>query len=63
MHSFINHKLSQNLNIFIYLVLKFEEMTIDGGPIDCLVKCHSITFTMGDYFIDIPMIWNLKGWF
>jgi hypothetical protein len=31
-------------------------MIVDGGAINCSGKFHSIKLTMGEYFLDIPMI-------
>jgi hypothetical protein len=55
-HNFINYKVEEDLNSFVYPTPKFQVMITDGGTINCSMTCHSINLNMGDYFVDIPMI-------
>jgi hypothetical protein len=55
-YNFINYKLAKYLNCFVFPTLEFQVMIVDGGTINCLGKCHSIKFNMGEYFLDIAMI-------
>jgi hypothetical protein len=55
-HNFINCKLAKDLNCFVYPALEFQVMIVDGGTINCSVKCHSIKLNMGEYFLYSPII-------
>jgi hypothetical protein len=55
-HNFIHYKLSKALNCFVYLVLEFQVMIVDGGTINCSRKCNKINLTMGEYVMNSPMI-------
>jgi hypothetical protein len=55
-HNFINYKLAKDLNCFVFPAPEFQVMIVDGGSINCSRKCRIINLNMGEYFLDIPMI-------
>jgi hypothetical protein len=55
-HNFINYKLAEDLNGFIYDATEFRVMIENGATINCPGKCHSIKLNMGEYFLDITII-------
>jgi hypothetical protein len=55
-HNFINYKLAKDLNLSVFPTQEFQVMIVDRRTINCLGKCHSIKLSMGDLFLDCPMI-------
>lgn len=55
-HNFINYKLAELINFFIYPSPKFQVMIADGGTINCLGNCHNIKLNMGEYLLVSLMI-------
>jgi hypothetical protein len=55
-HNFINYKLKNDLNYFVYKVPLFQVIIVDGGTINCSRKFHSIKLNMGEYFLNSSMI-------
>jgi hypothetical protein len=60
-HNFINYKLANDLNCFVFLAPKFQVMIANEGTINVSGKCHSIKFNMGEYLLDSPMIYIQMG--
>jgi carbamoylphosphate synthase small subunit len=60
-HNFIHYKLAKALNFFVYPAPKFQVMIADGGTINCSGKCNKINLTMGEYVMNIPMIYIPMG--
>jgi hypothetical protein len=55
-HNFIHYKLAKALNLFVYPTPEFQGMIVDGGTINCSGKCNKINLTMGEYVMNIQMI-------
>jgi hypothetical protein len=55
-HNFINYKLANYLNCFVFPAPEFQVMIADGGDINCSGKCHSIKLNMGEHLLDNTMI-------
>jgi hypothetical protein len=55
-HNFIHYKLAKDLNCFVYPVLEFQVMIVDGGTINFSGKHNNINLTMGEYVMNSPMI-------
>ena len=60
-HNFIHCKLDKVLNFFVYLAPDFQVMIADGGTINCSGKFHNINLAMGEYVLNIPMIYIPMG--
>jgi hypothetical protein len=60
-HNFIHYKLAKDLNCFVYPTPEFQVMIADGGTINCSGKCNKINLTMGEYVMNIPMIFIPMG--
>ena len=50
-HNFIHSKIAKDLNCFIYPVLEFQVIVVDGETINCVGKCHNINLSMGEYVL------------
>jgi hypothetical protein len=60
-HNFINYKLENDVNLFVYPTLEFQVMIAYGYSINYLWKCHIMKLNMGEYFLDSPMIFIQMG--
>jgi hypothetical protein len=60
-HNFIHYKLAKALNFFVYPAPEFQVMIAYGGTINCSGKCNKINLTMGEYAMNIPMIYIPMG--
>jgi hypothetical protein len=60
-HKSINYKLEKNLNWYAFPTPEFQVMIVDRGTINYSGKCHSIKINIGEYLLDIPMIYIQMG--
>ena len=51
-HNFIDKRLANHLNCFVYLVTNFQVLVANGGSIDCVGKCHNNKLSMGEYNLE-----------
>jgi hypothetical protein len=54
-HNFIDKRLAESLNCFVYPMINFPVLVANGGSIDYVGKCHNIKLTMREYNLQIPM--------
>jgi hypothetical protein len=54
-HNFINKRLAERLNCFVYPMTNFQFLVANGGSIDCVGKCPNIKLSMGEYNLEITM--------
>ena len=60
-HNFIHCKLAKVLNFFVYLAPQFQLMIVNGGTINFSWKFHNINLVMGEYVLNIPIIFIPMG--
>ena len=54
-------KVAKELNCFLYPAPKCQVMVANGGTINCSGKWHIIKLTMGEYLLNISMLYIPMG--
>ena len=60
-HNFTHCKIAKELNCFLYRAPECQGMVENGGTINFPGKFHNIKLTMGEYVLNIPMIFTPMG--
>ena len=60
-HNFIHCKVANELNCLIYPTPECQVMVAKVGTINYFGKCHNIKLTMGEYVLNIPILFIPMG--
>eukprot|EP00253_Pinus_taeda_P027082 PITA_27082 len=60
-HNFIHCKIAKEFHFLLYLALECKVMVENGGLVNFSGKCHNIKLSMGEYVLNIPILFILMG--